>query len=103
MGLLIIIIALIVILIVLELFKHQFTKSLMKYLIIIIILIFILLVASAYVDFGDFLGEGTTFSNTGAAIAEGVSDDVEEIDITESETLQTISEKTKEFLKKIIE
>ena len=103
MGLLAIIVIVIVIMIILELFKHHFTKGLMKYLIIILILLFILLIASAYIDFGDFLGEGSTFANTGAAIAEGVAEDVEQINIDESETADTISKTIKKFFQKILE
>lgn len=103
MGLLLIVIVIIAILILLELFKHHFTKGILKYFIILGILLFILLIASAYIDFGDYVGEGSTFSNTGHAIAEGVTDDIEDIDIQESETLSTIGEKTKEFFQKILE
>ncbi|MDP3727847.1 MAG: hypothetical protein Q8R18_00165 [bacterium] len=103
MGLLVIILIVIGILIVLELFKHHFTKGLMKYLVVGIVLIFLLLVASAYIDFGELLGEGSTFASTGQVIAEGVSDDLEDVNIEESETLQTLSEKTKEFFQKILE
>lgn len=103
MGLLILILVIIGILILLELFKHHLTKGIMKYLIIFIILIFILLITSAYIDFGDYVGEGSTFANTGHAIADGVTDDLENIDIEESETLNTIGEKTKDFFKKLLE
>lgn len=103
MGLFLIIVVVLAILILAELFKHHFTKGLVKYLIIFVILIFILLVASAYIDFGDYIGEGSTFANTGHAIADGVTDDVEKIDIKESQTLETFKEKTKEFFQKIVE
>lgn len=103
MGLLIVILVIIGILILLELFKHHITKGIIKYLIIFIILIFVFLISSAYIDFGDFIGEGSTFSNTGHAIAEGISDDFEDVNIKESETLNTLGEKTKEFFKEILE
>ncbi len=103
MGLLTIIIAVIVILVLIELFKHHFTKGLVKYLAISIIFIFILLIASAYIDFGDYVGEGSTFSNTGHAIADGVADDVEDVDIRDSETLNRMGEKTKEFFSNLLE
>jgi len=103
MGLLALVIAVVAILVILELFKHHFTKSLMKYMIFIIVFIFILLIVSAYVDFGSLIGKDSTFSHTGAVIAEGVSDDADTFDFTESETLTTISEKTKEFFRNIID
>ncbi|HIH14902.1 MAG: hypothetical protein QT08_C0014G0007 [archaeon GW2011_AR17] len=103
MGLLAIVLVFIGILIVLELFKHHFTKGLMKYLIVGIVLLFLLLIASAYIDFAALLGEGSTFASTGEVIAEGVRDDVKDIDIDKSETVQTISEKTKEFFQKLLE
>ena len=103
MGLLAIVIAVIVILVLMELFKHHFTKGLVKYLAIFIVLVFVLLIASAYVDFGDYVGEGSTFSNTGHAIADGVTDDLEDVDIKESETLNTLGEKTKDFFSDLLE
>lgn len=103
MGLLIVILVVVGILILLELFKHHFTKGIIKYLVISIILIFVLLIASAYIDFGDYVGEGSTFSNTGHAIADGVTDDLDDVDIKDSETIQTIGEKIKEFFSQFLE
>lgn len=103
MGLLTVILVIIGILILMELFKHHFTKGIIKYFIVFLILAFLLLIASAYIDFGDYVGEGSTFANTGHAIAEGVTDDLEQVDIEESETVQTLGEKTKEFFQKLLE
>ncbi len=103
MGLVAIIIGLIVVLTVLELFKHHFTKSLFKYMIMAIVLIFVLLIASAYVDLGSFFSQDNTFAKTGAVIADDVTEDLEDLDLSESKTLETIEEKTKDFFHKLID
>lgn len=103
MGILLIIIIAIGILVVLELFKHHFTKSLFKNLILVLLAIFALLIISAYVDLGSFFSKENTFSQTGQVIAENVGEDLKEIDLKESETLNTIEQKTKDFLKKILD
>ena len=103
MALLELIIVIIAILILFELFKHHFTKGLLKYLVIFVILIFILLIASAYIDFGSLLGQGSTFSNTGQAISNGVGSDLKDVDIGGSDTLHAIGEKITDFFKQIVE
>ena len=103
MGLLLVIAVVVGILILIEVFKHHFTKSLLKYFIILGILVLTLLIASAYIDFGTLIGQGSTFSQTGHVIVDGVSSDVKDIDITHSETLSTISEKTKDFFQNLLD
>tara|TARA_Y100000310_G_C20437643_1_gene694491 strand:+ start:383 stop:694 length:312 start_codon:yes stop_codon:yes gene_type:complete len=103
MGLLGIIIALAVALVVLELFKHHFTKSLFKYLMVSLVIIFLLLIVSSFLDLGSFFDQDNTFAKTGAVIAEDVSEDIDGFDPRESETLQTIGDKVKEFLQNLID
>ncbi len=103
MALLELIIVIIAILILFELFKHHFTKGLVKYLVIFLILIFILLIASAYIDFGSLLGQGSTFSNTGQAISNGVGNDLKDVDFGGSDTLHAMGEKITDFFKQLLE
>ena len=102
MAILAIILIIVVILIVMELIKHHFTKGIMKYLIVAIVLLFLLLIASAYMDFGALIGKESTFSQTGKVIADGVSDDLKDIDIKGSETLKIIGEKTEELFRNLL-
>ena len=103
MALLELIVVVIALLIIFELFKHHFTKGILKYFIIFVVVLFILLIASAYIDFGSILGEGSTFSNTGQAIAGGVSNDLEGVDIQGSDTLHTIGEKISDYFKQLLD
>lgn len=103
MALLELILVIIAILIIFELFKHHFSKGLVKYFLIFIVVIFILLIASAYIDFGSLLGQGSTFSNTGQAIAGGVSNDLHGVDIQNSDTLHALGEKISDFFKQLLE
>ena len=103
MGLLAIVIALGIILIVLELFKHHFTKNLFKYLIYGVVLIFILLILSSYLDLGSFFSQDNTFAKTGQVIAKDVENDIEDISWDEIDTFDTIEEKLKDWIGKLIE
>ena len=103
MGLFALFVALIAVIILLELFKHHFTKSLFKYMIYFVVFLFILLIVSAYFDLGSFFDRDNTFSKTGSVIAEDVSEDIEEFDISKSKVLETLGEKTRDILKKLLD
>tara|TARA_Y100000310_G_scaffold345568_1_gene466725 strand:+ start:4418 stop:4732 length:315 start_codon:yes stop_codon:yes gene_type:complete len=103
MGLLAIFIGLAVILIVLELFKHHFTKNLFKWLVYSVIFIFILLMLSAYIDLGSFFAQDNTFAKTGQVIADDVQDDIKDIDIDEIDTLDTIEERIKNWIRNTLD
>tara|TARA_Y100000310_G_C19941765_1_gene472867 strand:- start:3 stop:317 length:315 start_codon:yes stop_codon:yes gene_type:complete len=103
MGLLAIFIVLIVAFLLLEVFKHNITKNMFKYFVAFIIFIVILMVVSAFIDLGTFFDKDNTFAKTGAVIVEDVSEDIESIDWANLETLETIEEKTKEFLRDLLE
>lgn len=91
------------VLVVLELFKHHFTKGLLKYGVIAVVLLFLFLIVSSYFDLGAFFAKDNTFSKTGAVISEDVSDDIKDIDIAKSKTVQTLGEKTKEFIRNLLD
>ena len=91
------------VLVILELFKHHFTKGLLKYGIVALALLFVFLLASSYFDLGAFFNKENTFSKTGAVIAEDVDEDIENVDLRGSKTLKTLSEKTKDFIRHILD
>lgn len=103
MKLLVIIGVIVGMIVLVELFKHHFTKGLMKYMVLFFILLLVLLVASAYIDFGQFIGRGSTFAETGSAIAEGVEKDLEGLDLKESETIDKVSKKAEEFFENLFD
>lgn len=97
MELLVIIAVIVGVIVLVELLKHHFTKGLMKYMVLFFVLLLVLLVASAYIDFGGLIGRGSTFAETGSAVAEGIERDLEGVDLKESETVDRVSKKTEEF------
>mgnify|MGYP006447613875 CR=1 FL=1 len=103
MGLVAIILILVGLIIVLELVKHHFTKSFIKYIIIGIVFLGIILIASAYVDLGSIIGKDSTFSNTGLVISEGVTEDLKKINFKDSEILDSVEETSKNLAQKAID
>ena len=103
MGILAIFIVLIVAFLLLEVFKHNITKNMFKYFVSFIIFIVILMIVSSYIDLGSFFDKDNTFAKTGAVVVEDVSEDIGNIDWSNLETLETAEEKTKEFLRDLLE
>ncbi len=101
MNILLILVIIIAAILALELFKHQITKNLFKYFVAIVVIIVIALIASAYIDFGEYIGKDSTFSKTGSVIVDGISDNTENIDT--SNTFNSISDKANELYQKIID
>lgn len=103
MGLLEIILIFVGILVILELFKHHFTKGLLKYGVAALILLFVFLLVSAYFDLGTFFSKDNTFAKTGAVIADDVSEDLEHINIDKSKTVETLGDKIKEMIRNLLD
>jgi hypothetical protein len=61
------------------------------------------MIASSFIDLGTFFDKDNTFAKTGAVVVEDVTEDIEKIDWANLETLETAEEKTKEFLRDLLE
>lgn len=101
MNFLLILLIIIVGILIIELIKHKFSRSIFKFSIAIAIVIIILLILSVYIDVGEYIGKGSTFSNTGAVIIDGVIETTENVDKTNIFT--SISDKSKELFNQIID
>jgi hypothetical protein len=102
-GLLIFAIIMVISLVLMEMLKHHFTKSFMKYIVLGVIFIIALLFISATVDLGAFFDKDNTFAKTGSVILDDVRDDVQKINIGDLEVLGTVDEKTREGLHDILD
>tara|TARA_Y100000310_G_C20646548_1_gene796981 strand:- start:1442 stop:1747 length:306 start_codon:yes stop_codon:yes gene_type:complete len=60
-----------------EIFRHKIAKGITHYFVIGIIIVIVLLVAAAYLPLSEFFSPDNTFSQTGYAVTEAVTDTVE--------------------------
>jgi hypothetical protein len=99
----IILVALVVTYFLMEWSKHNLQKNLMKYVIVAIFFVIGLLILSAYIDLGSIFGQGSTFSNTGNVIVDNIEDNTDKFNPLDWGIWDTINEKGKEILRKVID
>ena len=80
-----------------EIFRHKIAKTLTHYLVVGIIILVVLLIAAAYLPLSDFFSPDNTFSQTGYAVTEAVTDTVDFPDF--SGIFEENLDKTKDFIR----
>ncbi len=79
-----------------EVFRHKIGKGIIHYLVIFVIFVIILLVAAAYLPLDEFFSPDNTFSQTGYAVTEAVT---ETVDFPAKEIYEENLEKLKDFIR----
>jgi hypothetical protein len=79
-----------------EVFRHKIGKGIIHYIVIFVIIIIILLVASAYLPLDEFFSPDNTFSQTGYAVTEAVT---ETVDFPLKEIFEENLNKAKDFIR----